>query len=151
LISPPDSIVSHTEARRRPREPTREAARSVFNAKDIPMALHRWLRSIRRILGLGGHVKRQPLSRRWARLQLESLEDRVRPTFSYTTPFPWPTVNAGFDPQGIVAADFNMDGKIDVALGSGMQVQPGNVLVPTGQGNGTFVPAGNQIAVGDST
>src|SRR5262249_47556319 len=95
------------------------------------------------------HATRRSLRplRRGFRPLLECLEDRVVPTFNYGTPFTLPGNSSSFDPQGVIAADFNND----VALGSGMQVQPGNILVLTGQGNGPFIPAGNQMSVGDSS
>jgi hypothetical protein len=77
---------------------------------------------------------------------VECLEDRLVLTFSFATPISLPA----FNPQGVVAADFNGDGKTDLAVGSGLNVAPGQVSVQVGQGNGTFVSAGAPIPVGPS-
>src|SRR5262245_52569568 len=90
-----------------------------------------WLRSLRR-KWLSNRSARG--ANRFSRPQLEHLEDRVVPTFNFG-----PQIDlAGFDPQGVVTADFNGDNKLDVAYGSIMSTQPGVVKVAVGHGDGTF-------------
>jgi hypothetical protein len=95
-----------------------------------------WLRSWRR------KSATTPSPRRAARLsrpRLEQLEDRVVPTFNFGT-----SVNfSAYAPLAVVAGDFNGDGKTDLAVASGMNtVNPGQVTIETGLGNGTFQSAG---------
>src|SRR6516162_3609420 len=83
------------------------------------------------------------------RLGVESLEDRTVPSF-----FTSPTFPVGSIPHGEAVADFNGDGKLDVAV---VNEGSNTVSVLLGNGDGTFRPktdfaTGTQpwgIAVGD--
>src|SRR5262249_27530572 len=69
-----------------------------------------------------------PTSRPW----LEALEDRLTPSFS-----PPVSYSAGANPHALVTADFNHDGRLDLAV-----VNPGDSTVSVLLGNpgGTFAP-----------
>ncbi|MGO9404708.1 MAG: FG-GAP repeat domain-containing protein [Terriglobales bacterium] len=55
--------------------------------------------------------------------------------------------NLNSSPFSVVAADFNGDGKLDIAIA--LYYPPGNVLIFLGNGDGTFTPAsGSPIQVG---
>jgi Ca2+-binding RTX toxin-like protein len=85
-----------------------------------------------------------PASRPW----LEVLEDRLTPSFSPPVSYP-----AGVYPQAVVAADFNGDGRLDLATANG----DNTVSVLLGNADGTFQGAVNaatganprSLAVGD--
>src|SRR5690349_1870885 len=71
-------------------------------------------------------------------LTLEALEDRTVPTF-----LPAVTVPAGIHPHAVTVADFNNDGKPDLAV---VNVGPSStsqssLSVLLGNGNGSFRPA----------
>ena len=70
---------------------------------------------------------------RKTRLQVESLDDRIVPSFS-------PAVNyaVGLNPQAVVTADFNDDGRLDLATAN---ANANTVSVRLGNGTGTFGPA----------
>ena len=94
---------------------------------------------------------RRPAGRRpapWRALTLESLEDRVVPSFS-------PAVNlpTGAGPLSVVVGDFNADGVPDLATPNFLD---GSVSVLLGHGDGSFQAARNtaingafSVAVGD--
>ena len=83
------------------------------------------------------------------RLRFESLEDRRLLSFSAAVDYP-----VGLNPQAVVAADFNGDGRLDLAV---VNFSSSNVSVLLGNANGTFQPAVNSatgasplsVAVGD--
>src|SRR3954468_19518829 len=90
--------------------------------------------------------------RRWARrfsIGLEALEDRVVLSFTVAPALPGPG-----SPSAEVAADFDGNGKLDLAV---TDEQFGGVSVYTGNGDGTFQPRAiyptdlnpNTMAVGD--
>src|SRR5262245_61211934 len=84
--------------------------------------------------------KSRPLSRSVRRhaLTLETLEDRMVPAF-----LPAVTLPVGVDPRTVTVADFNNDGKADLAvvnLGQGSTPQA-SLSVLLGNGNGSFQPA----------
>lgn len=92
-----------------------------------------WLRNLQSFCRLGTTTRK---SRRAARrepsnplrLHLEALEDRLTPSFSPATSFP-----VGPNPQAVVSADFNGDGRLDLA-----SANPGTVSVLLGDGAGGF-------------
>ena len=63
------------------------------------------------------------------------LEARQLLSFSPATSFP-----VGTDPQAVVTADFNNDGKLDLAIGQ-RTTGDSTVSVLLGNGNGSFQPA----------
>jgi hypothetical protein len=95
------------------------------------MSLHRWLHNFRSPARRGS--KRAPTHRPG----LEVLEGRLTPSFSPATSFP---VGAG--PQAVVAADFNNDGRLDLATAN---PAPGTVSVLLGDGRGGFGAAIDSI------
>jgi hypothetical protein len=107
------------------------------------MSLHRWLRKLRSALAPGRgqrqHQGRGSLRAASHRPSLEVLEDRLTPSFSPATSFP-----VGPNPQAVVTADFNNDGRLDLATANA----GGNtVSVSLGDGRGGF-GAANHFAVG---
>ena len=66
----------------------------------------------------------------------EVLEDRRLMSFSPAASFP-----VGANPQDVVTADFNNDGKLDLAASSYDDAGDGSVTVLLGNGNGAFQPA----------
>ena len=83
------------------------------------------------------------------RPRLESLDERVLPNFSPVTSYA-----VGSQPYGVVSADFNSDGRMDLALTNGDGYYPSVLL---GNGDGTFQTArfvntamsATALAVGD--
>src|SRR5262249_58376221 len=92
-----------------------------------------WLQNLRSALvpHTGQRQRRRHGSLRAAthRPNLEVLEDRLTPSFSPATSFP-----VAANPQGVVAADFNHDGHLDLATAN--PYGPVNVLL--GDGHGGF-------------
>ncbi len=89
-----------------------------------------------------GRAARRPIrhaSRLPCRLCLEALEDRSLPSFLAPVNYP---VDPG--PQAVATADFNGDGRLDLAVSNG----PVGVLL--GNGDGTFQAARNVIPTGIS-
>src|SRR5262245_61304542 len=121
--------------------------------KETPtMRLSSWLDGFRVRLSRNQlrRARRGAASRRQTgcRLSFQPLEERCVPSFSPAVNYP---VNVG--PQAVATADFNGDGKLDLAVTSGSTT----VSVLLGNGNGTFQPAVDyatgssprSIAVGD--
>src|SRR5262249_28299836 len=86
--------------------------------------------------------KSRPLSRSAQRrtLTLEALEDRTVPSFLPPVTFP-----VGVDPRAVTVADFNHDGKPDLAVvnigQSSTSTSQSSVSVLLGNGSGSFQPA----------
>jgi hypothetical protein len=101
------------------------------------MSFTSWLQSLRSTLAPGRGQRRHPhrLSLRSAthRLKVEALEDRALPSFSPVTSFP-----VGTGPQAVVTADFNGDGRLDLATANSGD---NTVSVLLGNANGTFQSA----------
>src|SRR5262249_8747860 len=77
-------------------------------------------------------------------LQIEGLEARVVPTTFAS--FPGSPVAVGTTPRGAVVADFNGDGRPDLAIGN---AGSNNVSILLNNGNSTFTPAtGSPVAAG---
>src|SRR5205823_975286 len=71
--------------------------------------------------------------RAWFRPRLEPLDERTLPSFA--TPVEYA---AGDHPQAVVTADFNGDGKLDLAVAN---YYGSTVSVLLSNGDGTFQPA----------
>src|SRR5262249_50202922 len=107
------------------------------------MSLHRWLHNLRSALtpgrGQRQHQGRSSLRAASYRPGLEVLEGRLTPSFSPATSFP-----VGPNPQAVVTADFNNDGRLDLATANAA----GNtVSVSLGDGRDGF-GAANHFATG---
>src|SRR5262249_13302884 len=77
----------------------------------------------------------------------DTLETRQLLSFSPTTSFP-----VGANPQAVVTADFNHDGKLDLATpGYDYELGDGSISVLLGNGNGSFQPAQTSWATGPYT
>jgi hypothetical protein len=96
-------------------------------------------------------TRRRPNRRRppASRLCLETLEDRCLLSFN-----PAVSYAAGINPQAVLTADFNGDGRLDLAVAN---YSSNTVSILLGNANGTFQPAQNfatgagpqSVAVGD--
>src|SRR5262245_9477260 len=89
--------------------------------------------------------KSRPLSRpaRRQTLTLEALEDRTVPTF-----LPPVTLPVGIDPRAVTVADFNHDGKADLAVvNAGPSSASQSVSVLLGDGRPSFRPASTTAVV----
>src|SRR5262249_26467258 len=104
--------------------------------------LHSWLRNIRSALAPPRDQRhpRRPHSVRAAtqRLNVEVLEDRALPSLSYAGSFP-----VGNLPQAVVTADFNNDGRLDLATAN---YYDGDVSVLLADGVGGFGAANHFVA-----
>ena len=72
------------------------------------------------------HKGRDRLRAATHRLNLEVLEDRVTPSFSPATSFP-----VGTSPQAVATADFNNDGRLDLATSNYDQTTGGGTVIRT--------------------
>jgi hypothetical protein len=115
------------------------------------MSFHSWLQNLRSTVAprRGQRRGRNSLRAATHRPHLEVLEDRCLPSFSPATSSP-----SAPNPQAVVTADFNNDGRLDLATAN----QGNNsVSVLLGNGDGTFRNAVNfaagfeplSLAVGD--
>jgi hypothetical protein len=117
------------------------------------MSFNSWLQNLRSALapsrGQRHHGRRGSLRAATYRPNLEVLEDRCLLSFSPVASFP-----VGTNPQAVVTADFNGDGRLDLATPN---YGDNTVSVLLGNANGTFQPAQNSatgaiplsLAVGD--
>jgi hypothetical protein len=115
------------------------------------MSFTSWLQNLRSALAPGRrhHGRRGSLRAATHRLNVEVLEDRCLLSFSPVASF-----TVGINPQAVVTADFNGDGRLDLATAN---AGDNTVSVLLGNANGTFQPAltsatgaGPQsVAVGD--
>ncbi len=102
------------------------------------MSFTRWLRNLQSFCHLdtttwkSRRAARSAPAKR-ARLQLETLEDRIVPSFS-----PVASYSAGANPQAVRTADFNGDGRLDLAVANNGD---DSVSVLLGNADGTFQPA----------
>jgi hypothetical protein len=98
------------------------------------MSFHSWLQNLHSALAPGRgqrrHGQRGSLRAATHRLNVESLEDRLTPSFSPATTFP-----VGPHPQAVVSADLNGDGRLDLATANS---DSGTVSVLLGDGAGGF-------------
>src|SRR6476660_4685855 len=120
---------------------------------ELTMSFNSWLQNLRSALAPGRgqrhHGRRGSLRAATHRPNLEVLEDRCLLSFSPAVSFP-----AGINPQAVVTADFNGDGRLDLATAN---AGDNTVSVLLGNANGTFQPAQNSatgvypqsLAVGD--
>ncbi len=117
------------------------------------MSFHSWLHNFRSTLapsrGQRHHRRRGASRAATHRRNLEVLEDRCLLSFSPAVSYP-----VGTNPQAVVTADFNHDGRLDLAVAN---VESNSVSVLLGNGNGSFQPARTSttgarplsVAVGD--
>src|SRR2546426_4965134 len=103
-----------------------------------------WLQNLRSALALGRgqrkHARQGSLRAATHRPNLEVLEDRCLLSFSPAVSYP-----AGANPQAVVTADFNGDGRLDLATAN---AGDNTVSVLLGNANGTFQPAVNSATGG---
>src|SRR5437764_3947328 len=80
----------------------------------LTMSFNSWLQNLRSALtpgrGQRDHGRRGSLRAATHRLNVEVLEDRCLLSFSPVASFP-----VGINPQAVVTADFNGDGRLDLA------------------------------------
>jgi hypothetical protein len=78
-------------------------------------------------------IRRRPQPATACRLLLEALEDRTVPSFMAPV-----TYSVGTDPQAVVTADLNHDGRLDLITAN---AGSNNISVQIGNGGGTFQAA----------
>ena len=116
------------------------------------MSFTSWLRRLQSTLDAertGRNCRRQVRRAAPRGLQFETLEDRTVPSFSPAVDY-----STGTNPQAAATADFNGDGRQDLAVAN---YYSGNVSILLGNANGTFQPVQNSptgayplsLAVGD--
>jgi hypothetical protein len=98
------------------------------------MSIYSWLQNLRSARAPGRaqrqHAHRGSKRASTHRPSLESLEDRLTPSFSPATSFP-----VGWSPQAVVTGDFNNDGHLDLAT---FNLHGDTVSVLLGDGRGGF-------------
>src|SRR5437879_4093951 len=80
-------------------------------------------------------MKRSSLARRFVRLMAQTLEDRIAPAIFGPIDN---TVSVGVQPESVAVADFNGDGRQDLAVAN---VNGNELTILLGNGNGGFTPA----------
>jgi hypothetical protein len=120
------------------------------------MSFASWLQNLRSTLtpgrGQRHHGRRGSLRAASHRLIVEALEDRLTPSFSPAASFP-----VGTTPQVVRTADFNNDGRLDLATTNFANYPNGTLSVLLGDGQGGFGAASHfaggvdptALAVGD--
>src|SRR5438876_2588838 len=124
---------------------------------ELTMSFNSWLQNLRSALapsrGQRNHRRRGSLRAATHRPNLEVLEDRCVPSFSPAVSYP-----TGNIPTAVLTADFNGDGRLDLAVTtSSLTNLSSTVSILLGNGDGTFQPAQNfatgtnplSLAVGD--
>lgn len=106
------------------------------------MSFDSWLQNLRSALAPGRgqrhHRRHGALRAATHRPSLEALDDRLTPSFSPAISFP-----VGTTPDAVAAADFNNDGRLDLATAN---FGDNTVCVLLGNANGTFQPAQTSAA-----
>src|SRR5229473_3050778 len=101
---------------------------------ELTMSFHSWLQSLRSALtprrGQRQQRRRGSLRAATHRPSLEVLEDRVVPAFLAPVGY-----NTGVAPIAVVTADFNGDGRLDLAVANAVS---NDVSILLGNGDGTF-------------
>src|SRR5947209_4168630 len=97
------------------------------------MSFHHWLQNLRSVLAQERGRRRRPRQSAAHRPRLEVLEDRTLPSFAAPVSYA-----AGAGSWGVVTADFNGDGRLDLAVAD---AGGSTVSILLGNGNGTFQAA----------
>src|SRR5262249_29478640 len=119
---------------------------SITRIKEIPMPLQNVFKSLTSTPPRRRPIRRSPPA---SRPRLEALEDRCLLSFN-----PAVSYAVGTGPQGLLTADLNGDGRLDLAVANSGS---NTVSVLLGNANGTFQPARSSatgicpwfLAVGD--
>src|SRR6185437_3347430 len=100
---------------------------------SFPSWLHNFRSTLEPSRGQRHHRRRGSPRAATHERSLEVLEDRCLLSFSPAVSYP-----VGTNPQAVVTADFNHDGRLDLAVAN---VESDSVSVLLGNGNGSLQPA----------